>query len=64
MEEYPVLLLDHALLELDIKRQNFLINALQDVQTIIIGTNINEVKDYHFKIRNILSNRRNCRKIE
>lgn len=51
--EYPILLLDDVLSELDNKRQTLLINSLQDVQTIITCTSINEVKEYRFKSRNI-----------
>ena len=38
--EYPILLLDDVLSELDINRQNFLINALQNVQLFITATEL------------------------
>ena len=39
-DEYPILLLDDVLSELDINRQNFLINALQNVQLFITATEL------------------------
>lgn len=38
--EYPILLLDDVMSELDINRQNFLINSLRNVQTFITITEI------------------------
>ena len=40
--EYPILLLDDVLSELDINRQNFLINALENVQLFITATELPE----------------------
>lgn len=44
--EYPVLLLDDVLSELDINRQKYILNSLDKVQTIITCTGINNIKDY------------------
>lgn len=44
--EYPVLLLDDVLSELDTSRQKFILNSIIDVQTIITCTGINEIKRY------------------
>ncbi|PAB58430.1 DNA replication/repair protein RecF [Anaeromicrobium sediminis] len=43
--EYPVLLLDDVMSELDINRQNFLIKALKDVQLFITTTEINNLEE-------------------
>ena len=40
--EYPILLLDDVLSELDINRQNYLINALENVQLFITATELPE----------------------
>lgn len=42
--EYPVLLLDDVMSELDLKRQSFLINNLKNVQTFITTTMMEHVK--------------------
>ncbi|WP_026476753.1 DNA replication/repair protein RecF [Alkaliphilus transvaalensis] len=42
--EYPILLLDDVMSELDIKRQNYLINNLKNVQTFITTTMIEQLK--------------------
>jgi len=51
--EYPVLLLDDVLSELDIKRQKYVLNSLENKQTIISCTGIEEISNYlenNFKI--------------
>ena len=47
--EYPVLLLDDVLSELDSKRQEYILNSIKNIQTIITCTGIEE-------INNLLSN--------
>ena len=42
IHDTPVLLLDDVLSELDINRQNFLINALENVQLFITATELPE----------------------
>ncbi|MGV8982462.1 DNA replication/repair protein RecF [Clostridium sp.] len=44
--EYPVLLLDDVLSELDTKRQEYILNSIKDVQTLITCTGINEIRKY------------------
>lgn len=43
--EYPVLLLDDVLSELDNKRKSFLINYIKNIQTIITSTDDNDLKE-------------------
>lgn len=43
--EYPVLLLDDVLSELDNKRKGFLIEYIKDIQTIITSTDDTDLKD-------------------
>lgn len=44
--EYPVLLLDDVLSELDVKRQNYLLDSLKNIQTILTCTGINDIIDF------------------
>lgn len=44
--EYPVLLLDDVLSELDLSRQKYILNSFSDVQTIITCTDIDGIKQY------------------
>lgn len=44
--EYPVLLLDDVLSELDLNRQRFILNSINNVQTIITCTGMGNIKDY------------------
>lgn len=44
--EYPVLLLDDVLSELDINRQKYLLKSIDSIQTIITCTGINDVVTY------------------
>lgn len=44
--EAPVLLLDDVLSELDIKRQQYILNALNGIQTLITCTGIEDIKSY------------------
>lgn len=43
--EYPVLLLDDVLSELDSSRQQYILNSIKDVQTLITCTGINDIKE-------------------
>ncbi|QZY55049.1 DNA replication/repair protein RecF [Crassaminicella profunda] len=43
--EYPILLLDDVMSELDVNRQKFLIKALRDVQIFITTTEINHLNE-------------------
>ncbi|MCM8711921.1 DNA replication/repair protein RecF [Clostridium sp. SYSU_GA19001] len=44
--EYPVLLLDDVLSELDLNRQKYILNSINNVQTIITCTGIENIKNY------------------
>lgn len=44
--EYPVLLLDDVLSELDSNRQKFVLNSIDKIQTIITCTGIEEIDKY------------------
>lgn len=49
--EYPVLLLDDVLSELDIKRQKYILNSINKFQTLITCTGIIDIKKYlHDKV--------------
>lgn len=43
--EYPVLLLDDVLSELDINRQNFILSSIENIQTIITMTGYESIED-------------------
>jgi DNA replication and repair protein RecF len=44
--EYPVLLLDDVLSELDFKRKKYILSSINEVQTIITCTGIEDIKGY------------------
>lgn len=44
--EYPVLLLDDVLSELDINRKRYVLSTIKGIQTIITCTGIKDLKDY------------------
>jgi DNA replication and repair protein RecF len=44
--EYPVLLLDDVLSELDKNRQKYILNSIDKIQTFITCTGINDIKKY------------------
>lgn len=56
--EYPVLLLDDVLSELDLKRQKYILSSIKKFQTIITGTGIMNIKSHLgenvkvYKVRN------------
>lgn len=49
----PILLLDDVLSELDSNRQNYLLNSIHDVQTIVTCTGLDEFLDKRFDINRI-----------
>ena len=53
MKDTPVLLLDDVLSELDNSRQNYLLNSIHDVQTIITCTGLDEFVNNRFHINKI-----------
>lgn len=44
--EYPVLLLDDVLSELDFSRKKYILSSIQDIQTIITCTGIEDINEY------------------
>lgn len=56
--EYPVLLLDDVLSELDFNRKRYILSSIQDIQTVITCTGIEDLTDYLdnksrvFRVRN------------
>jgi DNA replication and repair protein RecF len=44
--EYPVLLLDDVLSELDLNRQKYILNSINNVQTIVTCTGIENIRSY------------------
>ena len=50
IEDYPILLLDDVFLELDKKRQNFLLDEISDVQSIITCTGLEDLIENRFPI--------------
>lgn len=53
VQEYPILILDDVLSELDIKRQKFLLDALKDIQTILTCTSLNDINEFHFEEKDV-----------
>ena len=49
----PILLLDDVLSELDSNRQNYLLNSINDVQTIITCTGLDEFINNRFAINSV-----------
>ena len=55
IHETPVLLLDDVLSELDSNRQNYLLNSIHDIQTIITCTGLDEFIRNRFEINKIFN---------
>ena len=53
INDTPVLLLDDVLSELDSKRQNHLLKSLDNIQTIITCTGLDEFIENRFKINKV-----------
>lgn len=53
--EYPILLLDDVLSELDSKRQVFLLNALKEVQTFLTCTSLADLEPLDFNESNVFT---------
>ncbi|KAJ49572.1 DNA replication and repair protein RecF [Clostridium tetanomorphum] len=56
--EYPILLLDDVLSELDAKRQKYILNSVKDIQTIITCTGFENIENYiekDYKIFNVVN---------
>ena len=52
-KDTPVLLLDDVLSELDSNRQNYLLNSIGDIQTIITCTGLEEFVNNRFEINRV-----------
>ena len=52
-KDTPVLLLDDVLSELDSNRQNYLLNSIGDIQTIITCTGLDDFINNRFEINKI-----------
>ena len=53
IKDTPILLLDDVLSELDKHRQNYLLDAIHDIQTIITCTGLDEFVNHRFSINRI-----------
>lgn len=53
IHDNPILLLDDVLSELDSKRQNYLLNSIKDIQTIITCTGLDEFINNRVKVNKI-----------
>lgn len=53
IHDTPVLLLDDVLSELDSNRQNYLLNSIRNVQTMITCTGLDELIDHRFSINKV-----------
>lgn len=53
IRETPVLVLDDVLSELDSSRQNFLLNSIHDIQTVITCTGLDEFVKNRFEINKV-----------
>lgn len=53
VSEYPILILDDVLSELDINRQHFLLDALKDIQTILTCTSLKDIDGFHFENKDV-----------
>ena len=52
-KDKPVLLLDDVLSELDKHRQNYLLDSICDIQTLITCTGVEEFVNYRFSINKV-----------
>lgn len=53
IHDTPVLLLDDVLSELDSNRQNYLLNSIREVQTMLTCTGLDELIDHRFSINKV-----------
>ena len=53
VKDTPVLLLDDVLSELDSNRQNYLLNSIGDIQTIITCTGLDDFVNNRFEINKV-----------
>ena len=53
IHDTPVLLLDDVLSELDSNRQNYLLNSIHDIQTVITCTGLDDFISHQFEINKV-----------
>ena len=53
IHDKPVLLLDDVLSELDKYRQNYLLDSIHDIQTLITCTGVDEFVNHRFSINKV-----------
>ena len=53
INDKPILLLDDVLSELDIHRQNYLLDSIDDIQTLITCTGVDEFVNHRFSINKV-----------
>ena len=53
VKDYPILLLDDVLSELDGERQNHLLSAIHSIQTMITCTGLDEFVNHRFSINKV-----------
>ena len=53
IHDKPVLLLDDVLSELDSSRQNYLLESIHDIQTMITCTGLDEFVNHRFSINKV-----------
>ena len=53
VHDTPVLLLDDVLSELDSSRQNYLLNSIENIQTLITCTGLDEFINHRFSVNKI-----------
>ncbi len=49
----PILLLDDVLSELDKSRQNYLLDSIHDIQTVVTCTGLDEFVNHRFSINKV-----------
>ena len=54
IKDTPILLLDDVLSELDKHRQNYLLDSIRDVQTLITCTGLDDFVNHRFSINKVL----------
>ena len=63
LDEYPILLLDDVLSELDYNRQNFILKSINNIQTIITATDAEQLNDLMSDINLFLVKNANVTKL-
>ena len=51
--EYPILLLDDVMSELDLSRQKYLLESLRQLQTVLTCTNLNEIGQFLYEQKSV-----------